>query len=73
MSGHSFWVLGLQPQVYEQVEIRAGFEEEAEAVRERGVTAVELGKNSSPNAWWDSGSSLLEPSTAKGEQGLFSG
>lgn len=50
-------------QVYEQVETRAGFPEEAMAVYQRGLAAL-VGKNEAPRK--DRGPSLLDPATARG-------
>ncbi|CBJ30324.1 PsbB mRNA maturation factor Mbb1 [Ectocarpus siliculosus] len=50
--------------VYEQVEMRAGFPEEAVAVYQRGVVAVMAGKKEPPPK--ERGPSLLDPATARG-------
>lgn len=54
-------------QVYEQVEMRAGFPEEAMAVYQRGLAAMMAGKKDAPRK--DRAPSLLDPATARGARG----
>ena len=54
-------------QVYEQVEMRAGFPEEAMGVYQRGLAAMMAGEKGSPRK--DRDPSLLDPATARGTEG----